>query len=187
MMKKLIWVMMMLLPFLLVGCESSEKDVMYNLLENSSCFPDVEQSSVYGDNIILSTAAYENVITHFTLDDGKFTDDFGGVYVDENGFHNVCVVGKRRPISSDYLIYKQVENSLNFLESIVDSLERESHDFTIWMMSICDFHNGVIICLENESKIPLILEHLKSNELLKKGTLNIFVGKTQVIPNLNTN
>lgn len=175
--------MAVLLLFLLAACNLPEENEMYTLLESSSCCPEIEQSSSYGGNIVLSTEAYEKAITHFMTADGKHTDDFGGVFVDGNGLHNICVVGNRKPVTSDYLIYKQVENSLNFLESIVDEMGSKSQQFSIWMVSVCEVCNGVIICLESESEIPLLLEHLKTNGLLKKGALNIFVGENQVVPN----
>ena len=143
--------------------------------------PKIEQSSSYEDNITLSTAAYEEVITHFRTTDGKFTDDFGGVYVDENGLHNICVVGDRKPVTSDYIIYKQVDNAYNFLESIVGNLSIESKRFSIWMISICENCNIVLVCLEDERKISPLIEHLKSNNLFRKGTLNIFVGSNEIV------
>ena len=175
--------MAVLLLFLLAACNLTNDNEMYTLLESSSCCPEIEQSSSYEGNIVLSTEAYEEAITHFMTDEGSHTDDFGGVFVDENGLHNIYVVGNRKPVTSDYLIYKQAENSLNFLESIVDEMGSKSQQFSIWMVSVCEVCNGVIICLESESQIPLLLEHLKTNGLLKKGVLNIFVGENQVVPN----
>ncbi|MFA5449552.1 MAG: hypothetical protein WC292_03845 [Clostridia bacterium] len=160
-----------------------EKDVMYTLLESSNCCPPFEQSSSYWDNIAPSAVAYEEAIIYFTTATGEYTDDFGGVFVDENGLHNICVVGNRKPVISDYLIYKQVENSFNFLKSIFVGLESESQQFSVWQVSVCEVCNGVIICLESESKIPLLIEYLKTNSLFKKGTLNIFVGENQIVPN----
>lgn len=168
---------------LLASCNLQGKSKMYTLLEGDSCCPEIEKLSPYEDNIILSTEAYEEAITHFMTADGKYTDDFGGVFVDGNGLHNIYVVGNHKPVTSDYLIYKQVENSLNFLNSIVDGMGGKSQQFSIWMVSVCEVCNGVTVCLEDESKIPLLIEHLKTNGLLKKGVLNIFVGENQVVPN----
>lgn len=184
-MVKKIWglTIAVLLLFSLVACNppEEEEEEMYTLLESSRCCPQIEQSSSYGDNIALSTTAYEEAVIHFTTADGKPTDDFGGVFVDGNGLHNICVVGNRKPIMSDYLIYKQVENSLNFLEGIVDEIGSKSQEFSVWKASVCEACNGVLICLQDESKISLLIEHLKANNMLNKGTLNIFVGENEIV------
>ena len=43
--------------------------------------------------------------------------------------------------------------------------------------------NKVTICLENENKIALIVEHLKTKNLFKKGSLNFFAGENDIVPN----
>ena len=182
--KKFIELMIVaLLLFSLAACDPSEMDEMYTLLESSSCCPQSEQSSSYWDNNALSMAAYEAVITHYTTTKGEYTDDFGGVYIDSNGVCNICVVGSREPMTSDYLIFKQVENSYNFLKSIFDELGRRRQEFSIWMSGTCDKCNKVLICLEDEAKISSLIDYLKANNLFKKGTLNIFVGENQIVLN----
>ena len=58
-------VMAVLLLFLLAACNLPKENEMYTLLESSSCCPEIEQSSLYEGNIVLSTEAYEEAITHF--------------------------------------------------------------------------------------------------------------------------
>jgi len=172
-----------LLLFSLAACNPPEEDEMYTLLESSRCCPQFEQSSSYWDNIALSTAAYEEVIIHFTTVNGKRTEDFGGVFVDNNGIYNICIVGNREPIASDYLIYKRVDNSYNFLYSVYMETTKAMQEYSIWRISICEESNSVLICLEEENKISLLIEHLKTNNLFREGTLNIFVGENKIVLN----
>lgn len=181
MVKKSIVVMVaILLAFSLVACNSAEKE-MYTLLDSSSCCPQIEQSDSYWDNIALSITAYEEVITHFQTADEQYTDDFGGVFVDNNGIYNICVVGNREPITSDYLIYKRVDNSYNFLYSIFKEATKVMKEYSVWRISICEQCNGVLVCLDDDSKVSPLIKHLKANNLLKKGTLNIFIGENEMV------
>lgn len=170
--------------FGLAGCTESKEDDMDWTLIDSDCCKTINptKTEAYWENLTQSSTAFENVLTYFTLEDGKYSDDFGGVFIDENGIYNVCVVGNREPIKSDYLIYKRVDNAYNFLESIYEEIGKNSLEYSIWMIEICEYCNKVSIYLENESKIPLIVEHLKSIELFKKGTLNIYVGQNEIAP-----
>lgn len=155
----------------------------WTLLDSSNCCAEFEQSEAYTENFAKSMAAYDEAIALFTTTDGKYTNDFGGVFVDGNGIHNICVVGNREPVKSDYLIYKQVDNTYNFLESIVEEVGNNSQEYSVWTVATCQFCNKVLICLENESKIPLLVEHLKSKDLFKKGALNIYIGENGIAPN----
>lgn len=167
--------------FGLVGCTESRGDDMdWTLIDSSECCETIKKTGAYWENFTQSLAAFENVLTYFTLADGKYSDDFGGVFVDENGIHNICVVGNREPVKSDYLIYKQVDNAYSFLESIGEEIGKNAQEYSIWMVGICQNCNKVLICLENESKIPLLIEYLKSIELFKRGTLNIYVGQNEI-------
>jgi len=162
------------------GCGNDKE---WTLLESSECHEPFEMSDVYWNNYPNSTTVYEEAITQFTTIDGKYTDDFGGSYIDSNGIYNICVVGSREPVKSDYLIYKRVDNSYNFLESIVEEIGKISQEFNIWKSANCNSCNRVLICLEKESKISLIIEHLKTKNLFKKDSLNFFVGQNEIVPN----
>jgi len=179
----LLVVLVSVMTFLLAACENNKNE--WTRLESSECCVAInpELTGAYLDNHSKSTVAYEEAIVYFTTADGKRTDDFGGIFIDENGIYNICVIGNRKPVKSDYLKYKRVKNSYNLLEKIVDELGNRSQEFSIWMASTCETCNRVLICLEEESKIDLLMAHLKVNNLFKKGTLNVFVGTNQIVSN----
>ena len=154
------------------------------LLDSYDCHPYLkieEITDLYHVNSSKGFAEWNEAIKHFTTEDGKYTDDFGGVSIDENGIFNILMVGNREPVKSDYFVYRQVSNSYNFLESIMDELtELTSQDYTfwtIWTISLCGVCNKVFISLENENRIQPIIEHLKIKKLFKRDTLSIFVGE----------
>lgn len=72
------------------------------------CHERLEMTENYSDNHRNSWPAYEEALTHFKTYDGNYTDDFGGAFIDNNGIVNICIVGYREPVKSDYLIYKRV-------------------------------------------------------------------------------
>jgi hypothetical protein len=168
-------------------------------LDSRWCCAPTEMTDVYLNNIARSHAAWEEARTHFTIVidkytddygtvwvDEKYTDDFGGVFLDENGINNISVVGNRKPVKSDYIIYKRVGNSYNFLLSILDETSEKMLEYTIWTAGICEKCNKVFICLENEKNINPFIGHLKTKKLFKRNTLNIFVGEADIygsVPN----
>ncbi len=170
--------------FGLVACTPEEDEMTkWIMLERSTCCTEQEPSSAYATNINSSTMAYEEAIVHFTTLDGKYTDDFGGVFVDKNGIHNICVVGTHKPVESDYLIYKQVRNSYNFLESIVGEVGRVSQEFSVCTASLCESCNSVVVGISVESNIPLLVANLEAKDLFSKGTLKFYVDENGIIPN----
>ena len=140
-----------------------------------------EKTGMYEHNIGGGWAAWEEARAHFTRADGNYTDDFGGVFIDENGIFNISVVGNRRPVISAYLIYRQVSNPYNFLEDILDEVSKTGEEYTVWEAGICERCNGVYICLENKRKIHPLIRHLKTKKLFMRNSLNIFVGESDMI------
>jgi len=148
-----------------------------------------KSTGFYDENIGKSWAAWEEARVHFfieyyeytstlgTYTKQKWTDDFGGVYINENGIVNILVVGNRMPVKSDYLIYKKVNNSYNFLDSIYVEISESMDKFGIWQAGVCELCNKVLVCLESEKEINTLINHLKTNNLFKRNTLKIFVEK----------
>jgi len=133
----------------------------------------------YEENFGKSWAAWEVARKHFYSSHNKWTDDFGGVYIDGNGIVNILVVGSRRPVISNYLIYRQVLNSYNFLERVLNEISDIMTEFTIWQAGICEIHNKILVCLEYEREIHSLISHLKTKNLFKQNTLKIFVEKRE--------
>lgn len=167
---------MLLCFFGLAGCGTDG----WERLQSSKCCETSESSSNFFSNFAHSTAVYGDAVKRYLTTDGKHTDDFGGVFVDGDGIYNICVVGKT-PKNSEYLIYKRVKNSLNFLESICEGLSGKMIEYSIWRVSICENCNRVLICLQNESDIALVVEHLKAKNLYKRDSLNFYVGKPEIV------
>ena len=161
-------------------------------LDSQWCCPSWEMTeekwAVYHANIAKSNPAWEEARPHFI----KYTDDFntvvwhakdfGGVYIDINGIFNICVVGNRQPVKSDYLIYRQVWYTLKLLESILDGTSEVMDDYTIWMVGICEVCNSVNICLEDEKMIQPFIGYLKSKELYRPNILHFYVGENDIVP-----
>lgn len=151
-------------------------------IEGIECCPEIVLTDAYDSNYSKSKIAYEDAITYF-IEGNKYTDDFGGVFIDNNGIYNICVVGNREPIKSDYLLYRQVDNSFNFLESIVVEISEITHEFTIWMAGTSVTRNKVIIYLKDENKLPLLIEYLETKNLYQEGTLEILIEDNGINPN----
>ena len=172
-----------------VACETNPNEIadeiagdywmrVYN--RNACCTPFVRNvpDDVRFHNTRKGMAVFEEEARpHFTTVDGRWTDDFGGVFIDGNGFYNILVVGNRRPVKSDYLIYRQVHNSYNFLDSIRNEIRgiMIENRYTIWGVAVRNSCNRVLIELENEKKMYSIIEHLKTKNLFRHNTLRIFV------------
>jgi len=108
----IVFVLFSMMMTVFSGCGDEDQ---WTIVESDTCYPLVASDS-YWDNFGESSTAYEEAIKHFITENGNYTNDFGGVYIDENGIHNICVVGFRRPVKSDYLIYRRVKNSINFFK-----------------------------------------------------------------------
>lgn len=151
-------------------------------IEGIECYPKIVVSDTYYNNLSKSKTAYEDTIPYFT-ENGKYTDDFGGVFIDNNGMYNICVVGNREPIKSDYLVYKKVDNSFNFLEIIVGEISEIAHDFTIWRAGTSVSQNAVVIYLKDGNKLTLLIEYLKSKNLYQENALKILIEEKGIILN----
>ena len=170
--------------FILVFLFACDKEIKVSegdwvALDSFDCCEWIELTDLYDVNIVKSRLAWEEAETHFTEVNGEYTDDFGGVFIDENGIFNISVVGNRKPVISDYLIYRQVSNSYNFLENLLDEISEVMEEYTIWEAGVCEVCNKVTIALENEKKIHSLIEYLKRNNLFRRNTLNIFVGENE--------
>ncbi len=86
------------------------------------------------------------------------------------------VTGNRRPLECDYLIYDKVKFSYNYLLSIMDELSPRMEEYTIREIGIRATCNKVHISLEDESKIPIIINHLRRSFIFRRGALAIYVG-----------
>ncbi|MCL2043425.1 MAG: hypothetical protein FWG89_04720 [Treponema sp.] len=152
-------------------------------------------TGLYDDNFFKSWADWEEAREYFFIEfyeftnssgvsytRQKWTDDFGGVFIDSSGIVNILVAGNNMPVKSDNLIYKQVSNSYNFLEIISDRIVEKMDEHTIWQVSIDEICNKVFVCLENEKEINSLIIYLKANNLFKTNTLKIFVGKNDIVP-----
>ena len=151
-------------------------------------------TGLYDDNFVKSWADWEEAREYFFIEfyeftnssgvsytRQKWTDDFGGVFIDSSGIVNILVAGNNMPVKSDNLIYKQVSNSYNFLEIIYDRIVEKMDDHTIWQVGIDEICNKVLVCLENEIEINSLIIYLKANNLFKTNTLKIFVGKNDIV------
>jgi len=171
-----------------VACETNPDEIagdywvrFYGL--NDCCTPFVRNvpDDVRIHNTHEGMIAWEGASLHFLTADGRWTDDFGGVFIDGNGFYNISVVGDRRPVKSDYLIYRQVHNSHNFLSSIKNEIGGIMIENTVWTVEVNEICNRVSIYLENEEKIHSLVEHLRTRNLLRHNTLRIYVGPNAIV------
>jgi len=162
------------------ACGKSEE---YELLDINECHKVITPTSVYWENHSHSKTEFDAIISGFIDANGKYTDNFGGCFVDGNGFYNVCVIGSYRPTNSNYLVFKQVEHSLNFLNNVYNNAVELEDKYNIWSVEICEVCNKVKLCVENEAQIDLIIKQLKTDELFEKNTLLFYVGENLYTPN----
>ena len=175
-----IWLLITMI-FMLGACETFPQE--WTLLASVECCDKKELSSTYLKNIAKSTQEYEVARANFITTEGRYTDDFGGVFIDAEGFYNINVVGSRKPIKSDFLIYRRVANSYNFLKEIYDETSKLMREYSIWEVAICESCNRIRVCLGDESKIPLLVTHLAEKNLFRGKILNVFIGKNQTVSN----
>jgi len=194
---------LMLFGFLTVTCENYDNNLSWEnevrmtylvqteSLDSQRCcvWPEItdEPDEIYFENHRKSWIAWEEVRPNFIKYTSDFNtviwyaDDFGGVYIDGDGIVNICVVGGRQPMKSDYLIYRKVSYSYKFLDSIYEEIGEIMDDYSIWMTGVCEKCNRVQICLENKEKIQPLIEHLKSKKLFKPNTLHFYIGENDII------
>ena len=190
-------IVLFLAGFFMLACQNdtgiNEGDFARSLSSEVCKFN--ESTEYYDVNIGKSWADWEEARKHFFIEFYEFTDylgntytkqkwveDFGGIYIDKNGIFNILVVGERKPLKSDYLIYKKVNNSYNFLDNIMVEIVKKMSDFTIWQVYICEPCNKILVCLENENEIDSFINYLKTNNLFKPNTLKIFIGENNIVP-----
>jgi hypothetical protein len=163
---------------LMAGCEKSDVNE-WSTVQSIECHNGFEPTEVYLNNISEGCHAYEKALSHFTTADGKYTDDFGGVFVDKNGIYNINVVGMRRPVRSKYIKYRKVKNSYNFFLEVSEEVKEimKEPEYTVWLADVvCETCNKALICLEDGTKIPDIVARLKEKGLFRKDSLNFYVG-----------
>jgi len=170
-MKKVIFIILIFLG--LTACTNS----VYILLDNEECctIEHGELTPEYWANFNNSRAALKEVWPYFRTGVREYKDNFGGHFIDRNGFFNINFVGRSSPVESDYLIFHRVTHSYNFLSEIKDVIVEFMEDFGIWELAVCISCNRVSIVMECENMIPLILNLLRSEGLLRRNTLVILV------------
>lgn len=164
------------------GCNTNSKKG-YKILEEYECHYPFVMSEYYCENYANSKIAFETVMESFFDDEGNYTNDFGGSYIDGNGIFNICVVGSRRPIDSNYLIFQKVDNSFNFLKKIYKHLIEHTDNYNIASVEICEICNKIKICIETVDQINLIVAQLRTEGLFKKNILLFYVCPDFSIPN----
>ena len=162
---------------------TSEGDKEYEMLTRNECHKAFVRADAYGENVAKSADSYSEAIGRFTLADGERTDDFGGVFIDGNGIYNICVVGDNLPATTEYLVYKRVDNSLKTLKNIYSYLNGVMVEYGIWEVSVCEVCNKVKICLTDESKIDLVIAQLKTEDLFASNALAFFAGSNEYSAN----
>lgn len=140
-----------------------------------------ERTQEYLNNMEQSQAIYYQAIAPFQSDAGRYTDDFGGVFYDNNGFLNINITGNRTPFLSDYLIYNHVDFSYNFLSQIQDELIPVMLRYSIWAMGSCEYCNKVDISILDKSQITEVITYLRRKRLYADNSLSFFVGENNFV------
>ena len=179
MMKKFFSIILCFLTvFFCAGCGEKKG---YIRLEEYNCHAESAVAEDHWNTQKEGLAFYELAMADFKTADGRYTEDFGGKYIDENGFYNICVVG-RQPSDSEYVKYKKVDFSLNFLTEIYNEASALMQEYGVWQVDICARCNAVKICIEAENKIQTLIQRLKENGLFKKDALMFYVRENSIKP-----
>jgi len=181
-------VMVMIGVVFFIGCDIDPKNKMYTLIDNMDCCEIKERTielDEYYENVKSSMELSYEVRAYY--EDDEHSNEYGGIYLDHNGILNLCVVGSNRPFVSEYLIYREVNYSYDYLCKVKDEIAKVMLEYTVWMVSICEECNRVSLCLEDASKIPLLVEYLIINVSLRDNSLIIYVGENSFVLNSFTN
>lgn len=146
----------------------------------------IEAASVeYFANVNRSVELREQAVSPYIArtaeQDGKkftvYSDDFAGVFIDEQGFLNIAVVGEPQQKSryGGQVIYKQFAFSYNYLQKVMNAVENVIDGYSIRAVGIDDLFNYVFIEMNDENDVAKIIEYLQRENLYEADALSFEV------------
>ena len=100
-----------------------------------------------------------------------YSDDYSGVYIDDDGILNVCIVfgsQKKGQEFDDQVIYREQRFSYNYLKEVEKTVISLMEDSSIFSVGIKQSRNQVDVSLREERDIENIISCLTKKELCKK-------------------
>lgn len=152
----------------------------------------------YYDNVNKSLNVYDMAMKLYTTktpdcggagDTTVYSDNFGGIYIDNKGLLNIGVVGLQK-IKKDFdnqVIYKPQKFSYNYLSKILSEITLVMLDYDIYSVAVDENLNRVDVCLSEENNISRITELLQQKDIYEKEALNFVLKPNErIVYNANT-
>lgn len=128
-------------------------------------FSNVNQSVEFREQVlnpyIVGNAEYNG--KEFTV----YSDDFAGVYIDNQGILNIAVISglQQTSLYGEQVLYKQVTFSYNYLQKVMNAVEDMMDFSSIIAVGIDDMLNHVFVEMNDEGDMNQIIEHLQRDNL----------------------
>ena len=159
-----------------------------------------ENLSTYQINVNKSVDLYGKMINRYiekTIEkNGRcitiYSDDYGGVFIDENGLLNIGVVQntednqKIEEEISNKIRYKTFEFSYNYLQKIMLEIESLMSESKISAVGIDDKENVVFVDILDAKKVDVVVEHLISKDLFNEKAIQFNIDPNVFCENTTT-
>lgn len=142
----------------------------------------------YYENINRSVAVYNNAISPYKSiakdlngeENVTYSDDFAGVFIDDEGLLNIGLVGSIQSASrfNGQVKYKQCEFTYNYLQDIQDVITNAKADYSIYMTAVSEKNNNLCIYLNDESDIKRITDFLQQRYEFDVRAINFVIEGT---------
>lgn len=116
----------------------------------------------------------------------SYSEDFAGIFIDDEGFLNIGLVGSQHSVSNfnGQVIYKQYIFSYNYLQEIQNVVTDIMTDYNIHLVGIDEKSNNVSIYLNDECDIEKLSNFLQVTKGFDEKALNFIVdGSGGIIQN----
>ncbi len=126
-------------------------------------------------------------MTKETAADGQetteYSDDFAGVFIDDDGILNIGVVADKAQIQSlqttselcEQAIYREDTYTYNYLQEIMSVIEPKMEEYGIFTIGISERDNNVFVDLGNEDSSHKIVAFLEEKGLYSRDALSFRV------------
>jgi len=147
------------------------------------------------ENANRSVDIYKKVMPFYKNADDSYTSDFGGVYIDSEGYLTIGVVASELRIKdlrskSSYdgqVKYVRQTYSYTYLQTIQDAVGDIMLDYDIYLVETDETTNRVEIYVKDEKSINKTIEYLRRKGFDKETAWDITVDKSkEAVLNANT-
>ena len=148
---------------------------------------DEPDSEVYYGRVNRSIELYDQAMAPFIVQtrslnvtndeyEADYSDEFAGVFIDDEGFLNIGVTGSTNRFSdfNGQVFYKKFDHSYNFLLTVQESITGIMNSVDIHRVSIDEKNNEVDVYLQEED-IDQVIGYLQSKNLFNDSSIEFIV------------